>query len=302
MDAPSPTPERSRELADLRGRAYGPDADIRTIPGRLRAPPRARGSRTPVRIAGEVVAARGSRSLPPSSGARIDRPRRACRGTSAGSRPGRATPSTGAEPLVARRHRCGRSRAAMWPGLGSCDRATAVIRAQRRRRGPRQPDMTLQSAATIRRPGEQAWPLEPCATGCRSRAPTRVARTRRSARRSRAGRRGPARRASRACCSRSVARLFTASPARGDSTPVRGLLGVPRAGRAARRAPCRRRAGHPVHGAVRPVSTCGCARAGCRRRRASEAERRSDRACRADKWAWHRLGGGPLTPGGRFAG
>src|SRR4051794_6575635 len=32
MDAPSPTPERSRELADLRRRAYGPDADIQRDP------------------------------------------------------------------------------------------------------------------------------------------------------------------------------------------------------------------------------------------------------------------------------
>ncbi|MET0736131.1 MAG: hypothetical protein ABWY55_10890 [Microbacterium sp.] len=32
MDAPSLTPERSRELADLRRRAYGPDADIQRDP------------------------------------------------------------------------------------------------------------------------------------------------------------------------------------------------------------------------------------------------------------------------------
>src|SRR4029450_3948501 len=35
MDAPSLTPERSRELADLRRRAYGPDADIQRDPGAL---------------------------------------------------------------------------------------------------------------------------------------------------------------------------------------------------------------------------------------------------------------------------
>ncbi len=36
MDAPSQTPERSRELADLRQRAYGPDADIQRDPDALR--------------------------------------------------------------------------------------------------------------------------------------------------------------------------------------------------------------------------------------------------------------------------
>jgi hypothetical protein len=36
MDAPSPTPERSRELADLRQRAYGPDADIQSDPDAVR--------------------------------------------------------------------------------------------------------------------------------------------------------------------------------------------------------------------------------------------------------------------------
>lgn len=36
MDAPSPTPERSRELADLRQRAYGPDADIEGDPDAVR--------------------------------------------------------------------------------------------------------------------------------------------------------------------------------------------------------------------------------------------------------------------------
>lgn len=35
MDAPSLTPERSRELADLRRRAYGPDADIQRDPEAL---------------------------------------------------------------------------------------------------------------------------------------------------------------------------------------------------------------------------------------------------------------------------
>jgi hypothetical protein len=35
MDAPSLTPERSRELADLRRRAYGPDADIHRDPEAL---------------------------------------------------------------------------------------------------------------------------------------------------------------------------------------------------------------------------------------------------------------------------
>src|SRR4051794_13018106 len=36
MDAPSPTPERSRELADLRQRAYGPGADIDRDPDAVR--------------------------------------------------------------------------------------------------------------------------------------------------------------------------------------------------------------------------------------------------------------------------
>jgi hypothetical protein len=36
MDAPSATPEPSRELADLRRRAYGPDADIHRDPAALR--------------------------------------------------------------------------------------------------------------------------------------------------------------------------------------------------------------------------------------------------------------------------
>ena len=43
MDAPSLTPERSRELADLRRRAYGPDADIHAVwPQRLQSSTRVR--------------------------------------------------------------------------------------------------------------------------------------------------------------------------------------------------------------------------------------------------------------------